>query len=367
MTEVDNPIIDLLKNNYKQFETGIIVADTNLKVIWYNNAAFNKLPQVEKINDLKALLADVNWIKVTNDLKAKRPILVNVSTLSGSHIFLNMIPLIKNQKFSGVICWIMSYNIEAANKASHLIFHDMKNKILITKNACDYLKNDQTISEKQSLYLDIIRRNTSSLLNLIKDFDVIRDEISYANTLNLQNINIVEHIKNILMQSAYYLDDTIKVAFSSNESLMIIRCDPVKVEEAVLNLLMNAVRCCRDMVKVKVLKEKNKAIIEVINNGSSIPEENLSNIFTPFFTTESNRGGKGLGLYITRLIATAHGGDVEGFNIEDGVCFRITIPLDIDISDLKLQLSNHKVDSNLIKDAMETALESRRDSLFSID
>jgi signal transduction histidine kinase len=68
--------------------------------------------------------------------------------------------------------------------------------------------------------------------------------------------------------------------------------------------------------------------IEVLDNGSGIPEELLGRIFDPFFTTKPVGSGTGLGLSITHGIIRKHHGqiDVES-KPGEGTTFRITLPI----------------------------------------
>ena len=74
-------------------------------------------------------------------------------------------------------------------------------------------------------------------------------------------------------------------------------------------------------------KQKKISVIDIINNGDQIQEENMQNLFEPYFTTKEEKGGTGIGLYLTKEIIEAHmNGSIQLFNTESGVCCRITIP-----------------------------------------
>jgi PAS domain S-box-containing protein len=120
-----------------------------------------------------------------------------------------------------------------------------------------------------------------------------------------------------------------------------IPLDAAQLEDAVLNLIINAIEACANngQVKTRVAryrdesKDEDEAIVEVSDNGSGISEENLGRIFNPFFTTTSS--GTGLGLPAVRRIVRAHGGrvDVES-TLGQGATFTIHLP--IPMSDMSL-------------------------------
>ena len=67
--------------------------------------------------------------------------------------------------------------------------------------------------------------------------------------------------------------------------------------------------------------------IEVTDQGSGIPAENIAKVFDPFFTTKPVGSGTGLGLSITHQIVAAHGGRIEIDSTPgSGTTFRILIP-----------------------------------------
>jgi len=111
----------------------------------------------------------------------------------------------------------------------------------------------------------------------------------------------------------------VNLEFEPSEDSVIIPIDPAQIEDAVLNLIINAIEAVNGdgEVKIRVARSQNdrtevfeeEAIVEVSDNGSGISEEDLTRIFNPFFTTRP--GGTGLGLPAVRRIARAHSGRIE--------------------------------------------------------
>jgi len=78
---------------------------------------------------------------------------------------------------------------------------------------------------------------------------------------------------------------------------------------------------------VQGTKQRTNTVIDIINNGKPIPESSLPKIFELYFTTKEEKGGTGIGLYLTKEIVEAHmNGSIHLFNVENGVCCRIAIP-----------------------------------------
>ncbi len=81
------------------------------------------------------------------------------------------------------------------------------------------------------------------------------------------------------------------------------------IEQVLINLIKNAIEAVKDSSepKIKILADQNDnlpVIISVCDNGPRIPEENLDNIFIPFFLTKKE--GSGIGLSLSRQIMKLH-------------------------------------------------------------
>ena len=125
----------------------------------------------------------------------------------------------------------------------------------------------------------------------------------------------------------------IHVEFEAPAEDLIVHADAAQIEDAILNLIINAIEAIEEegRITVRIRQEQTEdngeeAIIEVADTGRGISPENLSCIFNTFFTT--TKGGTGLGLPAVRRIARAHGGRVEAASTPGaGSSFRIHLPL----------------------------------------
>jgi PAS domain S-box-containing protein len=125
----------------------------------------------------------------------------------------------------------------------------------------------------------------------------------------------------------------IVVEFEAPAEDIVLDADAPQIEDAVLNLIINAIEAIEDegRITVRIHQQEtedtgDEAIIEVMDTGHGISEEDLGRIFNPFYTT--TKGGTGLGLPAVRRIARAHGGRVEARStLGEGSSFRIHLPL----------------------------------------
>ncbi|HTQ04667.1 MAG TPA: sensor histidine kinase KdpD [Polyangiaceae bacterium] len=112
--------------------------------------------------------------------------------------------------------------------------------------------------------------------------------------------------------------------------LPLVPCDPMLVEQALINLLENAVKYGKDPLELSATRYPDEVMIEVADRGAGIPAAEAERIFEKFHRggREGSPGGVGLGLAICRAIATAHGGRIRADQRDGGgAAFRLYLPL----------------------------------------
>jgi len=130
--------------------------------------------------------------------------------------------------------------------------------------------------------------------------------------------------------------DKSRIQFQPPENDIVLTVDELQIEDAVLNLVINAIEAIDNdgLVVVSLRISENtsdealsdEAVIEVTDDGRGISEEDLKKIFNPFFTMTT--GGTGLGLPAVRRIARLHGGRVEVNSVPgEGSTFTLHLPL----------------------------------------
>ena len=101
-----------------------------------------------------------------------------------------------------------------------------------------------------------------------------------------------------------------------------VMADPQRLEQVLVNLLLNALDAVSESVArqitVSAERRERQVRIAVRDTGPGIPETVLPHLFEPFFTTKAVGQGLGLGLAISRMIATELGGSLDARNHEEG-------------------------------------------------
>ena len=116
--------------------------------------------------------------------------------------------------------------------------------------------------------------------------------------------------------------------------------DPSKLEQVLLNLLINAIHAVEDRadgeleITTSMADNHGKRFVEVkfSDNGPGIPPDIIDKIFDPFFTTKSKEKGTGLGLSISAEIVEEFSGKLEVESVEGaGAVFTLLLPVKTDI------------------------------------
>ena len=154
------------------------------------------------------------------------------------------------------------------------------------------------------------------------------DELSgYNNSdrLQLETIFTCPFLSEIA-SGAKALSDNPDISFTYciEPDLPKLTVDTTKLRQAITNLLRNAFESGASKVTLHCYSEQDRLVIQVTDNGSGIPDEIKSNLFTPFVTLKAN--GTGLGLSIVQRITEAHNGQIAYSSGKTGTSFKLIFP-----------------------------------------
>jgi two-component system NtrC family sensor kinase len=166
----------------------------------------------------------------------------------------------------------------------------------------------------------------SDLLNFARQNEVL------AQTTDI-NALIAETVQEISIQSMF---DHVEIVMGLDPALPSIQADPAQLREVFVNLMTNAAEAMVDggsLTIITVSAQDEMIQISFRDTGFGIPEENLSKIFTPFFTTKPIGKGTGLGLAIVYGIIKMHRGQIYVESEEGGgSTFTITLPVTLPVA-----------------------------------
>jgi signal transduction histidine kinase len=112
------------------------------------------------------------------------------------------------------------------------------------------------------------------------------------------------------------------------ETAVVVRGDRERLHQLVANLLDNAGRHSPPgaTVRVRARRETGRVVLEVVDEGPGIPEQDRSAVFERFTTGATSDGGTGLGLAIARWITDLHRGSIAVADAPHGCRIRAAIP-----------------------------------------
>jgi signal transduction histidine kinase len=186
--------------------------------------------------------------------------------------------------------------------------------------------------EHREAFLALIADETNRLASLIGDvLDTSRIEagtFSYTFT----DVDLTRLVVDAV-ETAAVGQDEVRVQADVAQPLPLVRADRERLRQVLTNLIDNAVKYSRsgDTVVVRAVPENGVVSISVTDRGAGIPYDQQGLIFEKFGRAEvpgSSKPGTGLGLFIARSIAEAHGGSLDVRSRPDeGATFTLTLPV----------------------------------------
>lgn len=215
-----------------------------------------------------------------------------------------------------------------------------KMKAELEENYADIIKNNATLQktfQAMESANTVIRSGTERVVNIVRRLR----SFARLDEAELKEVDIHEGLDDTLALIYHEIRHTVEIKKNYSD-LPKIACYPGHLNQVFLNLLINASQSIKDKgeIEVTTFLVDNMVYVKIRDSGSGIPEENLSRIFDPGFTTKGVRIGTGLGLSICYQIMKDHYGDIQ-VQSEVGVGTTFTLILPIDLSErLKLKEKN---------------------------
>jgi signal transduction histidine kinase len=174
---------------------------------------------------------------------------------------------------------LKSERLSAIGELSGRLAHDLRNPLSVMKMSIDLIKQtpeDSKISDEHvTKRIDLIEKSIERISHQVDDV------LGYVRNspLNLENISLYDELQNSLKK--INIPSDVKVILPKND--VSINCDVVKLDAVFINLIVNAIQELAQGGKIEIkISEKDKfAIIEFIDSGKGISDENLPKIFEP--------------------------------------------------------------------------------------
>ncbi len=215
---------------------------------------------------------------------------------------------------------LKSERLSAIGELSGRLAHDLRNPLSVIKMSVDLLKENHSetkISDPNvQKRLDYVERSIDRIAHQVDEvLDFVR-----VSPLQLSQVSINDTIENSVKK--INTPENVEIKISGHD--LKITCDPQKLDAVFLNLIVNGIHAMENggNLEIKISDNSNLVILDFIDSGPGIPDENLGKIFEPLFTTKQK--GTGLGLSSCKNIVEQHNGRISVKN--NPTTFTVILP-----------------------------------------
>lgn len=209
------------------------------------------------------------------------------------------------------------------------LHHEIKNPLAALSLHVQLLDEQllkQNPNEETLQCLDVLKSEIGRITGVLESF---RDYAS-IDTLHLSDVNVASLLDRMIsLVSPQATQGNITVFVQVPQDLPSIQADQAKVEQMLLNLLLNAIQAMPDGGKltIRAAAVDNLVHIAIRDTGPGIPDNLMDRVFDPYFSTK--RHGTGMGLAICEKIVRQHQGRLELINANPGTKVEIALPIEV--------------------------------------
>jgi two-component system phosphate regulon sensor histidine kinase PhoR len=216
------------------------------------------------------------------------------------------------------------------------VSHELKTPVTSIKGFVETLLDGSVKEPEQTQrFLEIIAKHADRLNAIIEDLLSLSrlEEESNNRKLSFETMNIRPALTSAIELSKPKAGQkNISLELQCDQDI-VAQINSILIEQAVMNLIDNAVKYSPDnsTIHVSVESVKNEILIKVSDQGCGIASEHLDRLFERFYVVDKGRsrklGGTGLGLSIVKHIAQVHGGHVTvESTLQKGSTFTLILP-----------------------------------------
>ncbi|WP_416147416.1 two-component system sensor histidine kinase NtrB [Salipaludibacillus sp. HK11] len=235
-------------------------------------------------------------------------------------------PQKKTVKFEGSAISRDDYH-RAIGKMSAFFAHEIRNPLTSVIGFTQVLERDETINADPKLknYISIIKDESTKMESLIQELLNLSNSHTYFENLSI--INVRKSIEKVI--TLYDYPSSLKqIEISKNiPNDVFVSGNESGFERMLINMIKNAMESIGEngTIQIDAHKVKDFIHIDIIDSGPGIADEDLENIFYPFYTTKDE--GTGIGLPICKTIIETMQGTIDIRNHSQlGVHIIIKIP-----------------------------------------
>jgi signal transduction histidine kinase len=220
--------------------------------------------------------------------------------------------------------------VGAWHAMSQVLAHEMMNSLTPIASLSESLQRliavPNSVRPEIASAIDTVARRSGHLLRFVERYRAVAD-LPTPQFTKIDLVGLLEASGNLMRAQLQNQNTRFELALPLGHP--VLRADAELLEQALLNLLTNAAEAVTALddgcVTLSCSVGRDEISIEVRDNGCGVPNEQIEEIFVPFYTTKA--GGSGIGLSLVRQIALAHGGRVDATpSPSRGMTFTLHLP-----------------------------------------
>ncbi|WP_300667535.1 ATP-binding protein [Desulfoluna sp.] len=228
---------------------------------------------------------------------------------------------------------LMAEKMVLVGKLAAGMAHSIRNPLTSVKMRLFSLNRSLPLTHEQEEDFQVITREIGQVDTIVQNFLEFSRPPRLAMQLESPS-RVVDRVLQLLSHRLRSYEVVVEVQRTA--ALPQVTCDPEQLKEAFVNFMENACKAMkgggRIVISERVVHETDGAGLAEIafaDTGCGIPEEELEQVFQPFFTTRED--GTGLGLPISQRIIENHGGWIDVDSVAGkGTMFIVYLPMDGD-------------------------------------
>ncbi len=348
-------LYERIKTSEERYRTLFEAAGTSLAIFDENhqfrlvNHAFEKLSGYSK-NELVgketfvSFLINSKWTKKAVIAKLKMPPQswegqfvdkngivkqVHITTANipdSSEIFVSLIDMTHQRELERRL--FRSEGLAAIGELSAGIAHEIRNPLVAITTSVSLLKDEPQLSQEGQQLLDVVKEESDHLAAIVDDFLQFarpKKPSFHEEDINRLLSDVVNRYKN-------WKGKKIRLVEHYENNIPPISLDKHQIQQVITNLVMNSLDAMDEDGVLTIETQREKKMSEdvvhvmVTDSGVGIPEDEITKIFQPFYSTKEK--GTGMGLAICRRIINEHGGEISvESRVGKGTTFSVILPV----------------------------------------
>lgn len=330
---------------FSAMHDALLVVDSNRQVI-LTNETFRKLfdaPEISLATPLLEIVRDPTLDRLLTDaFSGNGPVRCEL-TLDDSQIELHAVAT-RNEAGQITGALVLFHDITELKKMDQVrrdfvanVSHELRTPLSILRGYIEtLLDSPKTPHEELMRILRVMERHSNRLELLVEDLLTLAQLESGNPDLQLGIVDLSSFFREMIRDWEKKLTSKqLNIIVDVAPDLSPIHADRTRLQEALYNLLDNAVKYSRDHGEIQLSARQRDGEIElsVSDDGMGIAKEDLPRIFERFYRADKARSpdkihGTGLGLAIVKHIAQLHGGRVEAESeFGKGTTIRVVLPM----------------------------------------